>query len=213
MDLSQLPIGQSILVVLILLLAVVITMFISVIGQGRPLDVWGIKIGEKSKDQKQRQRPRSETPPDQKVADLPQMRPPEIPPSVKRVAGNDLGYGVKMGGQYQTPPQNLELLSSDWARWRDGGWVKSGWFYNPPDSDLSHAVAFFKIHCHDNGNGFVQVLSASNRQHEIWLQTSTGSKQKHSFSYRVREGIKSNPEAVDNLIAHWRFTWKKPSSP
>jgi len=142
------------------------------------------------------------------VADL----PPTRLPNVKRVAGNDLGKGVEMGGRYQNPPQDLQLVSSDWARWPDGGWVKSGWFYNPPKSDLSHAVAFFKIHCHDNGNGYVHVLSASRRRHEIWLQTNTGSSQRHTFNYSRPNDIKSNPEAADRLMAHWPFTWKKPNS-
>jgi len=211
MDLSQLPTDYYILLAVAATLLLMIITFIAVVLQGRRLKVaWlGLDIGEKPKDQKQRDRPRGETLPDQKVADLPQTRPL----NVNRVAGNDLGKGVEMGGKYRDRPQNLELVSSDWARWRDGGWVKSGWFYNPPDSDLSHAVAFFKIHCRDDGTGFVQVLSASNRPHEIWLQTNTGSEQKHSFSYRVRTRIKSDPEAFDALMAHWRFTWEEPSSP
>jgi hypothetical protein len=216
MDLSQLPTFWYGLITVLVVITAVIIGFIAVVCQGRPVKAFGIEIGERPKDQKQRQRPRSETPPDQKVADLPQTRLPEVLPSVKSVAGNDLGNGVKMGGQYHKydiPPQDLELVSSDWMRWGDGGWVKSGWFYTPPDSDLSHAVAFFKIHCHDNGNGYVHVLSASSRWHEIWLQTNTGSSERHTFKYSIPKDIKSEPTKVDNLMAHWTFTWKKPSSP
>jgi hypothetical protein len=119
--------------------------------------------------------------------------------NVKRVADNDLGNGVRMGGQYQNPRQNLELLSSDWARWKNAGWVKSGWFYNPPDSDLSHAVAFFKILLRDKGDGYVHVLSASSREHKIWLKTDAGSSEEHEFKYS---------DSLDALRAQWPFKWK-----
>jgi len=202
MDLSQLPPNWYILLAGIVTLVVVIIMFIAVVFQGRRLKVafLGIDIGEKPKGQKQRQRPRSETPPDQKVADLSQTHPLEIPLNVKRVTGNDLGNGVKMGGQYQTPLQNLELLSSDWARWKNAGWVKSGWFYNPPDSDLNHAVAFFKIHCWDDGKGYVHILSASGRAHKIWLKTDAGSSQEHEFLWS---------DDLNLLRARWPFRWKE----
>jgi hypothetical protein len=139
-------------------------------------------------------------------------RLPKILPNVKRVVGNDLGKGVRMGGQYQDHPQDLELVSSDWARWKNAGWVKSGWFYNPPDSDLSHAVAFFKIHCFDDGSGYVHVLSVSGSWHELWLRTNTGSSERHRFIYSDPKDIKSKPEAVDDSMVRWPFTWKEPSS-
>lgn len=213
MDLSQLPLNWYILLAVIFISVVVIIMFITVVFQGRPLKVafLGIDIGEKPKGQKQRQKPRTDVHPEREVADSPPTRLPESLPNVKRVVRNDLGKGVKMGGQYQDPLQDLELVSSDWARWQNAGWVKSGWFYNPPDSDLSHAVAFFKIHCHDNGKGYVHVLSASSSPHKIWLHTDTGSTEEHTFIY---SDIKdpTNLTALKHLQARWPFTWKRPNS-
>jgi hypothetical protein len=124
--------------------------------------------------------------------------PPEVPPSVKRVASNDLGNGVRMGGLCQGV--SLKLVSSAWARWYDNGWVKSGWLYMPPKSDLSHAVAFFKVHLNDEGDGWVHILAASNTVHKIWLETDAGSREEHEFKWG---------DSLDALRALWPFRWKR----
>ena len=117
---------------------------------------------------------------------------------LKAVANNDLGYGIKIGGVYQYLP--LMLVASEWAKYADRGWIKSGWLYEPNISGTSHAVTFFKVHLDNDGTGYIHILDAANPSHTICLETQTGFRREQEFGW-------DNIAPVERT-AFWEFRWK-----
>lgn len=123
---------------------------------------------------------------------------PKPKSGVRQTPNNDLGYGVEMGGTYKNA--TLELVSSEWAKYSDFSWVKSGWLYAGVHSGLSHAVAFFKVHLYDDGRGYVHILDSSNPVHAIWFTTKTGFQQEETFCWSIDPNVQK--------AALWEFSWK-----
>jgi len=125
-------------------------------------------------------------------------KPTTQPLKFRAVANNDLGYGIRIGGMYEYLP--LLLVASEWAKYADRGWVKSGWLYEPNKSGTSHAVAFFKIHLDDDGTGYIHILDAANPVHTICLETQTGFRKEQEFCW-------DNVAPVERTT-FWEFRWK-----
>lgn len=100
---------------------------------------------------------------------------------IMRVPNNDLGYGIVINGEYKGQP--LEIVASPWARYGDKGRVISGWLYASPYFDVSHAVAFFKLHLREDGTGYIHILDSSNPVHTIEMTTETGFHRKEEFCW------------------------------
>jgi len=105
----------------------------------------------------------------------------------------DIGKGLKLGGLYQGFP--LKTVSSIWERYYYDGWVKSGWLYISPQSGISHAVCFYKVHLKDDGSGYIHILDAANPSHKIWFETKTRFRKEELFSWS------------ENNTALWHFRW------
>ena len=107
---------------------------------------------------------------------------------------NALGKGISLGGSYRDIP--LMIVASEWASYGISGEVRSGWLFVPEWTE-SHAVAFFKIHIQDEGDGYIHIVDASHPVHTIWLTTETGFRIEKEFHYATR------PTDI------WRFVWQK----
>ncbi|MFN8463917.1 MAG: hypothetical protein U0X20_00140 [Caldilineaceae bacterium] len=109
------------------------------------------------------------------------------------VPGNDLGYGITLGGFYRNV--SLCVAATEWTLYGQSQ-VRSGWLYIPQWT-ANHALAFFKIHVQEDGTGYIHIVDAADPVHSIHLLTSSGDIQKGEFHYC------SNPAAV------WAFAWKQ----
>lgn len=108
------------------------------------------------------------------------------------IHNNDLGYGVKIGGEYQG--HTLEAVALGWSEYGEG-WVKSGWLYISPWSQCL-AITFFKVHLVQDGTGYVHINDASYPIHSIWLETSAGFRKTGDFHY------------LNKSTTVWDFKWK-----
>jgi hypothetical protein len=117
---------------------------------------------------------------------------------ITRIPNNDLGYGIVINGVYKGEP--LEMVASTWIRYEDINWVISGWLYASHYSDISHAVAFFKLHIRDSGTGYVHILDCSNPVHTIEMTTKAAFYRKEDFCWDI------DPEVQRTAV--WEFKWK-----
>jgi len=117
-------------------------------------------------------------------------------PHIKPLPANSLGMNIKIGGIFRG--EKLKVVSSNWAQFAQG-YVKSGWLYSPRyQGFLSHAVAFFKVHCSLDGTGYAHLLDTANPVHTIWLETGTGFKRQEDFCWD------ENPNVQRSAL--WHFT-------
>ena len=112
------------------------------------------------------------------------------------IQNNNLGSGIKIGGSYNEDV--LHPTASQWSKYTDAEWVRSGWLY-PLKATHSVAVAFFKIHVFGSGKGYIHVLDAANPTHTIWFETSKGIRFEQEFSWG---NTRKAPRA-----ALWSFEW------
>jgi hypothetical protein len=125
-----------------------------------------------------------------------EVLPQPTEPLFSLIHDNDLGYGILLGGVYQSIP--LRLAAIDWARYGRLGKVRSGWLY-VPQWTTSHAIAFFKIHISDDGAGYIHIVDVAHPQHTIWLRTETGHHKEQNFHW------------ISLATEVWNFTWKETS--
>jgi len=109
---------------------------------------------------------------------------------------NDLGKGIRIGGLYRNVP--LKVFATDWEEYGNG-WVKSGWLYMPRRTE-KHAIAFFKVHTFQDGNGYIHILDSANPIHIIWLQTDSGFSKEQAFCWSGEE------KSLRTDL--WKFTWR-----
>ena len=128
-----------------------------------------------------------------------QHRVPRSPPEklCEVVPANDLGYGITLGGFYRN--LSLCVAATEWTPYGQSQ-VRSGWLYIPQWT-ANHALAFFKIHVHEDGTGYIHIVDAADPVHSIHLLTSAGDIQKDEFHY------------LDNPAALWTFSWKQSGPP
>lgn len=117
---------------------------------------------------------------------------------IARIPNNDLGHGIIINGVYKGEP--LEMVASAWIRYENINWVLSGWLYASHYSDVSHAVAFFKLHIRANGTGYVHILDCSNPVHTIEMITESGFHREEEFCWDI------DPEVQRTAL--WEFKWK-----
>jgi hypothetical protein len=106
---------------------------------------------------------------------------------------NDLGRGLTLGGAYRDIL--LRIVATDWAEYGTFGWVRSGWLFIPQWT-TSHAVAFFKVHVSEDGEGYIHIVDVADPRHPIWLTTTTGWRKEKEFHY------------VGHPVDVWFFTWE-----
>lgn len=197
LNIAQRPIAAyAIAGVAVLVTVVLIVFLISAYRQGREIVIWKLTIGGRPATREPPGRAAPATPLEHEVP-----QPSAWPPSeedLESVENGDLGEGITIGGLYRDLP--LRLVATDWRRWRDTGRVKSGWLYCPAYSGIGHAVAFFKIHLGDDGNGYIHILDASHPSHTIWARTETDYRYEKRFGWNESSGVQRTDL--------WRFRWK-----
>ncbi len=201
---------SSLIFIIVLGLAITGIIFIYVIAflQGREVSFWPPKISEKPKKENKVE---GKTDKLGRRIDTQSINAPIL---IRTLFSNNLGKGIKLGGLINDT--SLEVVASDWARFRNAGWVRSGWLYKPDgfkeqtvtivssllqDSNVSHAIAFFKIHLGDNGKGYIHILDAANPVHTIWLKTDAHFEREQEFCWNEDKSVQTT--------ALWEFTWQQ----
>lgn len=168
------------IIVLGLVITGIILIYVIAFLQGREVSFWPPKISEKPKKENKVE---GKTDNLDKRIDTQSLNAPIL---IRTLFSNDLGKGIKLGGLIKDT--SLEVVASDWARFRNVGWV-------------SHAIAFFKIHLGDNGKGYIHILDAANPVHTIWLKTDAHFEREQEFCWNEDKSVQTT--------ALWEFTWQK----
>jgi len=109
------------IIVLGLVITGIILIYVVAFFQGREVSFWPPKISEKPKKENKVEGKAD------KLGRRIDTQSINAPILIRTLFSNDLGKGIKLGGLIKDT--SLEVVASDWARFRNAGWVRSGWLY------------------------------------------------------------------------------------